>query len=201
MIIYKITNLINKKIYIGQTKQSARLRWNVHKTCGLSAIGCAIKKYGVDNFIFEIVDSAKDFEELNKKEIDWIAKENCIAPFGYNLESGGLNKGIISHQTKKKMRMAKLGKTTSEKQKKKVSEIMSRFNKSLHGQTKKNNETIKKASMGRSKGVYVTPMGNFYSSYDAAEANKCSQPTVFNRCYKKIKNWDFQPKVFLKEEN
>ena len=194
MFIYKITNLINNKIYIGQTVRDVRYRWNFHKACGISAIGLAIKKYGIENFTFEVIDTAANVEELNKKEVDFISQYNSVAPFGYNLELGGLNHQV-SEVTKEKMRKAKQGKTTSKKQKEVVRKIITDYNKSLSGQNKETNPHIKKASMGRSRGMYITPMGDFYSSYDAAKANNCSQPTVFSRCRKNINNWNFVPKV------
>ena len=63
--IYKITNILNNKIYIGQTIRQPSLRWNEHKSeslCSTSKHGrlyhlhCAIRKYGVDSFIFEVID-------------------------------------------------------------------------------------------------------------------------------------------------
>jgi group I intron endonuclease len=58
--IYKITNIITNKCYIGETKKSnPYLRWNEHKRKITQGIGCpalqdAVKKYGIDNFKFEI---------------------------------------------------------------------------------------------------------------------------------------------------
>lgn len=198
MYIYKITNLFNNKIYIGQTVRDVRYRWNHHKTCGVSAIGKAIKKHGVENFKFEIIETVLNIEDLNKKEIECIRTFNSIAPNGYNLELGGLNHRI-SDITRNKMSIAKIGKTTSDKQKTTVSELIKKYNLSLKGKTKQDCEYIKKASEGRSRGQYLTPEGVFYSSYDAANANGCSQPTIFNRCKKQIIGWNFIPKI-LKEE-
>ncbi len=91
MIIYKVTNIINGKIYIGQTKQSLIRRWHSH--CGkhshCSILHNAIKKYGAENFTVEQIDVACSKEELDKKEIRWIAFYDCIAPKGYNISSGG----------------------------------------------------------------------------------------------------------------
>jgi group I intron endonuclease len=116
MIIYKITNKINKKIYIGQTIQKMKDRfyrhiWNAkHKKNASILLENAIRKYGEENFIIEQIDKAKNIEELNEKEIYWIKKlisNNKI--FGYNLMSGGVNPSH-SKQTIKKFKKSRKGK-------------------------------------------------------------------------------------------
>lgn len=77
MIIYKITNKINKKIYIGQTTQSLRKRWYGHIFTSKHdkyhmAIARAIRKYGKENFEMEQIDEASSLEELNIKEFFFI---------------------------------------------------------------------------------------------------------------------------------
>lgn len=72
--IYKITNLINNKVYIGSTKSYNRrisyhksdLNNNKHINNHLQA---AWNKYGKDNFLFEIVEEVKNSEELLKIEL------------------------------------------------------------------------------------------------------------------------------------
>lgn len=92
MVIYKITNKINNKYYIGQTIQCVKQRFREHcrKTKNTSIINNAINKYGKDNFTLQIIDTAKTIAELNKKEIFWIKKlkSNKV---GYNIEPGGKN--------------------------------------------------------------------------------------------------------------
>jgi group I intron endonuclease len=98
MIIYKITNKINGKLYIGQTVQKIRDRWSDHarpyrgKHKALSAVSMAIQKYGKENFIVEQIDSAGTLETLNLLEIHYIKKFNSLSPNGYNFEEGGENK-------------------------------------------------------------------------------------------------------------
>ena len=56
MIIYKITNLINNKIYIGLTTCSLKERWNNHRHCAKSDprhLYCSMRKYGIENFKIE----------------------------------------------------------------------------------------------------------------------------------------------------
>ena len=88
-IIYKITNLVNGKIYIGQTVQSLKKRFEQHCGNKKSVLGRAIQKYGKENFYIETVEECDTIEELNEREKFWIAKSDCIAPKGYNLTEGG----------------------------------------------------------------------------------------------------------------
>ena len=88
MIVYKITNLINGKIYVGQTKFSVEKRFLQHAKAN-SIIGAAIRKYGSENFKIEVIEICKNALELNEREIFWIEKLNCKVPNGYNVADGG----------------------------------------------------------------------------------------------------------------
>lgn len=107
MIIYKITNSINSKIYIGQTMQNLAHRWHEHsrphrgRNKIKSAISAAIRKYGKENFKIEQIDSAKTIEELNIMESTYIKAFNSLSPNGYNLEIGGRNKTCHSETREK----------------------------------------------------------------------------------------------------
>ena len=103
--IYKITNLINKKVYIGQSICIEK-RWIRHKNtysnpnsnCYNYPLYKAFRKYGIQNFSFEVLQECKK-EELNDREIYWI-KENKsnIKEYGYNQTTGG------SHATPMKLK-------------------------------------------------------------------------------------------------
>ena len=86
--IYKITNKVNGKSYIGQTRYTIEFRWrqHLHKKDN-TYFHNAIKKYGVDNFIVEKLEEC-NIEDLNEKEIYYIAKYNTFKD-GYNLTIGG----------------------------------------------------------------------------------------------------------------
>ena len=88
--IYKITNLVNGKVYIGQTKGSIEKRWKEHcrKNSFCSKLRRAIQKYGKNNFSIEQIDHAHNQEELDSKEIFWIKKYNSTE-IGYNIAKGG----------------------------------------------------------------------------------------------------------------
>ena len=95
-VIYKITNKINHKIYIGQTRVTEPQRWQQHvwyaNNCPNrdSLLLCyAIRKYGKENFQREIIEEC-DNDLLNKREIYWINYYNSTDKnVGYNLTLGG----------------------------------------------------------------------------------------------------------------
>lgn len=85
--IYKITNLINGKKYVGQSIHIER-RWKEHIYQNRnSAIHQAIEKYGVENFNFEIIEECPQ-SQLDEREIFWIKHFNSYEN-GYNLTPGG----------------------------------------------------------------------------------------------------------------
>ncbi len=118
MIIYKITNLINGKIYIGQTIRPIDIRWKAHyheRHLSDRPICKALIKYGRENFKIEEICKASSREELDKLEEFWIIELKTMNPeFGYNARSGG-NKTTFSEETRKKMSLAKKGKPSSKK--------------------------------------------------------------------------------------
>ena len=101
MHIYKFTNTVNNKVYIGQTIQKPTQRFYEHCNGGYKLYK-AIKKYGKEKFTFEVIDNAKTLEELNIKEEKYIAKYNSIKQ-GYNIRQGGNNK-THNKESIKKMR-------------------------------------------------------------------------------------------------
>lgn len=94
MFIYKITNLINSKVYVGQTTKSVERRWKEHckPSSRCTVLVNAIKKYGKDNFKIEIIETCVSVEDLNTREIQLISELNCLIPNGYNIVKGG-NRG------------------------------------------------------------------------------------------------------------
>ena len=71
MLIYKATNLINGKIYIGMTTKTLEHRVKVHKRDSQrlnTYFYQAIRKQGFDNFKWEVIDTAETMEELEEKE-------------------------------------------------------------------------------------------------------------------------------------
>lgn len=97
--IYIIKNKCNDKVYIGQTMQSVENRFKQHskpstiKKRGTYKLYNAFKKYGINNFYFEILEEEISKNELNSKEIYYIEKYNSYK-LGYNSTNGGESKAI-----------------------------------------------------------------------------------------------------------
>lgn len=93
--IYKITNKINNKIYIGQ---SINIEKRIHEHFWKAAcekdisfnsiLHTAIRKYGKENFIVEVLEECS-VEQLDNREKYYINYYDCITPKGYNILSGG----------------------------------------------------------------------------------------------------------------
>ena len=86
-VVYKITCLINRKLYIGQTRKSVEKRFKQHARAN-SLIGRAIRKYGVENFKIEIIEHCESKAQLNERENFWIDTLNSKKPNGYNVNGG-----------------------------------------------------------------------------------------------------------------
>lgn len=102
--VYIITNTVNAKQYVGMTKR-LKTRWQQHKYANGSApaLHSAIKKYGIENFVFTHFASAKDVEAAGKIEIMLIKERNTLSPNGYNLTIGGEGgKGVPMSEEQKK---------------------------------------------------------------------------------------------------
>lgn len=90
--IYIIRNTINNKVYIGQTRTSVEQRWKEHlrhAQYGKQIINRAMKKYGVDKFYIEMLETC-DLEDLDYKEMYYIELYNSTDKSkGYNVSIGG----------------------------------------------------------------------------------------------------------------
>lgn len=95
--IYKITNTVNNKIYIGQSVNIKR-RWRQHiNRAGQdnTPLHNAIHKYGTDKFLFEVIEECT-IDLLDSLEQKWIQHYNSAIPYGYNVSLGGQrSKGAV----------------------------------------------------------------------------------------------------------
>lgn len=113
--IYKITNLKTKKIYIGQTDNLKRRKYqhfyyadkNADK--GSPYLYSSIRKYGKKNFSFEEIEYCETLDLANKKETYYIRKYNTLMPNGYNGNEGGDCIRNICEETRKKLSKATSG--------------------------------------------------------------------------------------------
>jgi group I intron endonuclease len=119
MIIYKVTNLVNGKVYIGQTVREFEIRKTQHiydtiSNKDNSIFHKALLKYGQDKFQWEIIDNAETEEELNKKEIYWINFYNSYIRAknsnGYNMTIGGEGMSGYKHSDESKEKISKVKK-------------------------------------------------------------------------------------------
>jgi group I intron endonuclease len=143
-IIYKATSPVNK-VYIGQTTETLAQRKRKHLISAKygdhrGTFQCAILEFGgVNAFLWEEIDTAYSKDELNQKEIYWIAHYKANNPdYGYNLTEGGTafspspetrrkignaNRGKrMSDEAKQKNREAHLGKRATTETRRKISE-------------------------------------------------------------------------------
>lgn len=103
IIIYKVTNLINNKLYIGQTSGKLKTRWSKHVRSSLnfiknSAFPQAIRKYSSKNFLIEEIDLCESNEEADYIEKYWIKfYKTQNNNYGYNIAEGGKTTRGIKH--------------------------------------------------------------------------------------------------------
>jgi group I intron endonuclease len=103
-LIYKITNTINNKMYIGQTTQGLLQRQREHVSRFNRGerdhkLYLAFRKYGIDAFKFEVICVALDASYLNELEVAFIAEYNSYDK-GYNMTVGG---DTVSEETRQKL--------------------------------------------------------------------------------------------------
>lgn len=96
MFIYKITNVINGKVYIGSTKNEVKLRWAVHKHNAFnkepkSDLHNDMKLLGIDSFLLETIAECKNQLEMERMEYYYIEKFKTYMPYGYNKNGRALN--------------------------------------------------------------------------------------------------------------
>ena len=156
--IYKITNTINGKCYIGETtKSDPEKRWKEHKNTIKRRAGCpalqnSVIKHGIDNFKFEILIICFD-EDRYKYEIEYIKKYKTLIPNGYNILEGGPGGGFKGkkHSEETKQLLSK-----NNKQKyidnPELKREMSERNKIYYN---KNNIIKHREAMGKSTGVKI----------------------------------------------
>ena len=148
-LIYQITNKVNSKSYIGQTKNWKR-RWSEHCNPYKDyAISNAIRKYGKEQFEVRFLVDGLSLEHSNNLEILFIDLEGTIRPNGYNISDGGSKGntfvGLTDAQMeefRRKQRKSKKGKRLSMEHRKKMSE--SRKGKPRSSELKRKMSELKK---------------------------------------------------------
>lgn len=127
--IYKVTNAVNSKVYIGYTERSVSTRWKEHQYAASknshNFIHQAIRKHGIENFICEIIYQSKDKDHtLTIMEPYFICEYNSDGSGGYNLLSGGqpppMSGKTHTSEAKAKMSFAKAGRSLSKEHRIKI---------------------------------------------------------------------------------
>ena len=136
-------------MYVGQTILLLKKRIKSHVDSSrlkdqTSYFSLSIRKYGIENFIFEQIDSATTMKELNFKEQKWIKKLNTMKPNGYNLTTGGNQGGHLSDSTKSLLSL---------RQKERFRTGPHPFTGRTHSQESKNK--ISKSNLGVKKGPFT----------------------------------------------
>jgi group I intron endonuclease len=166
MEIYKITNKVTNKVYIGKSNDSnKRLKRHFHNAkCGKSQTKLyrSIRKHGTESFVMNIIESNIPIEDINKKEIEHIEKYDSFKS-GYNMTLGGdggdTSSSIVFQESMKRLHANKkpefyatygmLGKTHTKITKEKQSAARKNWHKTA---TPKQIEERK--CMGEKNGMY-----------------------------------------------
>lgn len=172
-IVYKATCLVNNKVYIGVTNRTIEIRIKEHiklsnKTNPRYLFNKAIKKYGKDNFKFEIIDSYSSFDDRDSKEINYINIYNSfyMNNMGYNMTLGGdgsrghikskesiekiktaRKNQIFSLETRELWSSQRKGRRLSDETKKRMS--VSMVESGCHKKTEAHKEKLRLANLGK----------------------------------------------------
>ena len=162
MIIYKATNKINGKCYIGQTIKSLYHRKRAHYNAMLYYnyyFYNALKKYGKENFEWSIIEECETRDELNEMEFHYIKQYHSYKlENGYNISFGGSGGDNFTNNPNKEIIRQKLidrwkggkhpfqGKKLSDEHKKNISN--SRIGLKASDETKRKMSVIRKNMVG-----------------------------------------------------
>lgn len=136
--IYKITNILNNKIYIGQTVRTLNVRWSSHvHSCFKSnrkndrnfKLYIAMREFGKENFIIESIEEldTRDIKILDEREKYWIKYYNATNPeVGYNVDEGG---NVISEKCRQAKIQMQIGVPLKQSTKEKLKDINQRVAK------------------------------------------------------------------------
>lgn len=127
MIVYKATNQVNQKVYVGKTTETlthrrARHLWDANS--GSERIfQRAIRKYGIDGFVFEILCRCISGTDMDQKEVEMIRRLNSRNPHGYNMTDGGegTTGREVSEEVREKMRVRMTGRKHTEEARARIS--------------------------------------------------------------------------------
>jgi group I intron endonuclease len=188
--VYKITNKISGKVYVGKAKDALK-RFRIHLKIAkggkekyprkFHAIHAAIVKYGIENFSFEISREVETEQEAFtlEKEIILHLKSNNLPT--YNLSDGGEGNSGWQHteEAKRKMSKSRKGKTFSEEHKQALSAAQSG---ELHSQYGKHQTIEWKENKSKLTAKQVKEIKNLLAEgirqYDIAKSYRVSEALI-----------------------
>lgn len=110
MIIYKVTNIQNGRLYIGQTWRKLETRRAEHRRAAANILKTnptlfhsALREFGTGNFTWEILEVCTSIDHCNEREKFYIKLLNTIHPNGYNATSGGHIDETMSESVRNKI--------------------------------------------------------------------------------------------------
>lgn len=219
--IYKITNKINGKMYIGQTTTSINRRFFEHKYNAKTRtdkfpLYCAIRKYGEENFVIEKIEEC-DNDRLDEREIFWIAYFDTFKN-GYNSTLGGSGMKKADYNLIRKLwddgyGMKAIGRKTKYAQQT-IRRALEDYEPYINGKEKRYNELKDNRSWSWKSVNQYSADGQYIATYlsitDAQNATNTYKSTIMRVCQGKsqyangyqwryIDDCDDVGKVFIKE--
>jgi group I intron endonuclease len=218
-IVYKVTNQINGYIYIGITNNFQQ-RIREHKSCAnsnkykyQSRFYNAIRKYGFENFKFEILETVENRKKLEEREIYWIKYYNSTdKKVGYNITKGGTGGKThdisgknnpmygrrYTEEEKRRIGEYSKGRKASEETRKKISEALKGKQK-----TEEHRKNLSKSNKGHLPpnkkeitviNIYTKEIITFVSETQMERELNCSRKTINSGRVSKngYKKYDFE---------
>lgn len=127
--IYVITNKVNNKHYVGVTCQGVDVRWKAHLASAYDSnsqapIHVAMREFGEDNFVVEVVLSGVTEADGRSKELEYIEKYNSNEPYGYNTYRAGMGGHHHTEEGRQNISKGLTGHVFSEERNEKVRQAM-----------------------------------------------------------------------------
>lgn len=182
--IYKFTNKKNGNIYIGVTKD-INARFKSHQSRSKSKdsrLNRAILKYGIDNFLFEIIDGHKNIDIAKKQETGWIGQYKDSGYELYNISRGG---ACYDEESIERMKKANTGWIMPQEQRDKISKNTKGIPKSeITKQKMSKAATGKKKSEEARKNMSIAQKANPNRFEQARYAGSCSKGAIRTQEFK-----------------
>lgn len=182
--IYKITNMVNNKVYIGQTKKSVQERFKIHLSNAKRHINRylydAMNHYGYESFVVEQIEECSN-NLLDDRERFWIKYYNSTdSNKGYNMTTGGGGGNTWTINPHKELTIQRMFITKI----KNGTMIPKEIKDKLKEDRKKEQEKLKRTKEEKEKEEILKFAQYPYSTLRFCEEIGISQHTLFNRCKK-----------------